>query len=323
MKIGLNERKYQAIPDSLEQSLNNLFFSKKTNRRNLFNWSGKVKTKPLKRKPVTRDHDKVIVAEADPISPNLNFIKSEEYNLERHQCLKNPFNIKNSFTKKTDSAFDFEFYPKGDVTITLLIDMSRSMLDECKVLSAARFSLYAHSVFYSLKLEHQILGFKTTYILDIDEKISKIKKSNLGSYGRKSATVHYVFKDLLDTHWDITRLHLLLKGTAEEDIESNGAIDSEAILWAIKRITTKNDNKTHLVLVLNDGQPNTEVIDDAETLLTNQTKEVIDDLSTNGCLVFGLGVNVDLSGYYDHYYTITDDGDYQKIIKELINILSF
>lgn|GEM_PF-4802546 len=318
---GFNDPKSMILPESLLFSMNELFFDKKIQRFGLFNWTGKVKVNLPLRHPVTREFDRVIFPLSDANDLNLKIDTSQG---DIPGCLLDYNRIVNAFEVKTNLS-DINLNLKGDFTISLLIDMSRSMLDNCKVLDAAHFVMCAHSYFSSSNINHQIIGFKTAYIDDIDDRISKISKSALNRYGRKSATVHYIFKELKDAGWDSTRLNLLLKGTNSDDIESNGAIDSEAIIWSINRIARFNDKRIHLVLVLNDGQPNTLVIDEApEHLLSNQTKNVIEQLSGQGCLVIGVGVgNVDLSGYYKHHVTVNDTSDYSKIIHDIVNFVSF
>ena len=138
--------------------------------------------------------------------------------------------------------------------------------------------------------------------------------------GRLNEVCHLVFKDAATT-WRQARPEIaaLLK----PDLFREG-IDGEAVDWACQRLNA-SEHERRLLLVISDGCP----MDGATALandsfyLDNHLRDVVARHEYAGRIsVFGVGVGLDLSTYYDHCRALDLSGGLvNEVFRELVAML--
>jgi len=211
------------------------------------------------------------------------------------RVIMDPFN---SLSYKIEKETDFK-----DTVVTLLIDNSGSMRGRPISVAAICADILSRTLERcSVKVE--ILGFTTK-----NWKGGKSReKWNLANKpknpGRLNDLSHIIYKSA-DIPWRQSKnnLGLMLKeGVLKENI------DGEALLWAFRRISKRNEERK-ILMVISDGAP----VDDS-TLSVNsgdylekhlkQTVKWIEDNSNVEILAVGIGH--DVTRYYKRALKITD-----------------
>ena len=138
--------------------------------------------------------------------------------------------------------------------------------------------------------------------------------------GRLNEVSHLVFKDA-DTPWRRAKPNLaaLLKA----DLFREG-IDGEAVLWAIRRMEARPEERK-LLLVVSDGSPMDSATNLANDLfyLDQHLRDVVQSVEARGEVeVFGVGVALDLSPYYSRSHVLDLEGsDARGCLYELLALI--
>jgi len=211
------------------------------------------------------------------------------------RLIMDPFN---SLSYKIEKETDFK-----DTVVTLLIDNSGSMRGRPISVAAICADILSRTLERcSVKVE--ILGFTTKNWKGgkSREKWNLVNKPK--NPGRLNDLSHIIYKSA-DIPWRQSKnnLGLMLKeGILKENI------DGEALLWAFRRISKRNEERK-ILMVISDGAP----VDDS-TLSVNsgdylekhlkQTVKWIEDNSNVEILAVGIGH--DVTRYYKRALKITD-----------------
>ena len=139
--------------------------------------------------------------------------------------------------------------------------------------------------------------------------------------GRLNEVCHLVFKDAATT-WRQARAEIaaLLKPELFRE-----GIDGEAVDWACQRLNA-SEHERRLLLVISDGCP----MDGATALandsfyLDNHLRDVVARHETEGRIsVFGVGVGLDLSTYYDHCRALDLSGGLvNQVFRDLTSMMA-
>jgi cobaltochelatase CobT len=187
--------------------------------------------------------------------------------------------------------------------VTVLIDCSGSMKEHSESV-AVLVDLLARALF-QIGAPTEVLGFTTGAWNGGRAQRDWQSAGRPAQPGRLNEACHIVFKSAA-TPWRAARLGIaaLLKG----DVFREG-IDGEALEWAVRRFDTPAHDfdadaaepmQRHLLFVVSDGSPM-----DSATNLANDThyldhhlRDVVAKHERNGVEIFGVGVGLDLSPYY-------------------------
>ena len=170
-------------------------------------------------------------------------------------------------------------------------------------------------------ISSEVLGFTTNSWNGGKAYTDWLKQRKPDSPGRLNESCHLIFKPA-ESHWRHTRKDIaaLLKA----DLFKEG-IDGEALLWACKRLTQREEPRK-LLFVISDGCP----MDTATNLandkyyLDNHLKQVVAQYHANREVeIIGLGVGLDLSPYYRKSLALDfNESSIQHNINEIIALLS-
>ncbi|PSW16209.1 cobalt chelatase [Photobacterium rosenbergii] len=216
--------------------------------------------------------------------------------------------------------FCHEYYrPMPNSIVSFLIDCSGSMrehINSIAMLIDTMVKALGHA-----GISSEVLGFTTNSWNGGKAYTDWLKQRKPDSPGRLNESCHLIFKPA-ESHWRHTRRDIaaLLKA----DLFREG-IDGEAVLWACKRLTQREEPRK-LLFVISDGCP----MDTATNLandkyyLDNHLKQVVAQYHANREVeIIGLGVGLDLSPYYRQSLSLDfNESSIQHNINEIIALLS-
>ncbi|MBC7003605.1 cobalt chelatase [Photobacterium sp. BZF1] len=215
--------------------------------------------------------------------------------------------------------FCHEYYrPMPNSIVSFLIDCSGSMrehINSIAMLIDTMVKALGHA-----GISSEVLGFTTNSWNGGKAYTDWLKQRKPDSPGRLNESCHLIFKPA-ESHWRHTRkdISALLKA----DLFKEG-MDGEAVLWACKRLTQREEPRK-LLLVISDGCP----MDTATNLandkyyLDNHLKQVVAQYHANREVeIIGLGVGLDLSPYYRQSLALDfNESSIQHNINEIIALL--
>jgi cobaltochelatase CobT len=185
--------------------------------------------------------------------------------------------------------------PLASCRFTILVDCSGSMKQYID-----RVACLVDVMLRSLELagaRTELLGFTTNAWSGGRAQRDWIRQGRPANPGRLNETCHIVFKDA-ETTW--RRARPSVAALSKRDLFREG-IDGEAVDWACRRLVGDNVRR-NILMVISDGSP----MDTATALandpfyLDNHLQRVLARWQTTTPVeIFGLGVGLDLSPYYD------------------------
>lgn len=185
--------------------------------------------------------------------------------------------------------------PTVDAQVTLLLDCPGSMRRHQEQVAVLVDVLVRALELAGVRTE--ILGY-TTAAWNGGRPLRDWRRAGRPAQpGRLNERLHIVVKDA-DQQWSGARRQVagLLRGDYFRE-----ALDGEAVEWAYARLRDRPDLRHRILLVLSDGSP----MDSATALvhgseyLDRHLSDVLDRVDAEGSVrVIGLGVGLDLSGFY-------------------------
>lgn len=190
-----------------------------------------------------------------------------------------------------------------DTVVTILVDNSGSMRGRPIAITALATDILAHTL-EKCGVKVEILGFTTRAWKGGKSRAQWISDGKPDNPGRLNDLRHIIYKDA-NSLWRRTRDNLglmLREGLLKENI------DSEALIWATKRLLTYPEQR-RILMVISDGAP----VDDS-TLSTNSGQYLENHLrhtirwieSKTDIQLTAIGIGHDVSKYYKRAVTITD-----------------
>jgi len=211
------------------------------------------------------------------------------------------------------------YVPQADSFVSILIDCSGSMKVHIQ-----RIAVLVDVLGRALQLAGvttEILGFTTGGWNGGRVYQDWLRQGRPMRPGRLNEVCHLIYKDA-DTHWRRARPNIaaLLK----PDLFREG-VDGEALLWASRRMIGRSENR-RLLFVISDGSPMdtaTKLANDA-FYLDNHLKAVVSELRRHhGVEVYGLGVGLDLSPYYEHCLALDlSEGVSNRVFDEFMGLIA-
>jgi cobaltochelatase CobT len=210
------------------------------------------------------------------------------------------------------------YEPVTNCMVTFLVDCSASMRQYRQSL-ATIVDVFARALDLA-GVSSELLGF-TTGAWNGGRAMREWQRAGRPSGpGRLNERRHLVFKDA-DTPWRMARRGIA--AMLKDDLYREG-IDGEAVRWACERMQGRPE-EMRLLVVVSDGSP----MDSATTLandeqyLDHHLRFVVADEEAKGTRVHGLGVGLDLSGYYSRSHIVDlDEGVSNRTVREIIDLLA-
>lgn len=207
-----------------------------------------------------------------------------------------------------------------NTVVTLLIDNSGSMRGRPIIVAANAVEIITKTL-EKCGIKIEILGFTTRQWKGGRSKIHWQENGKIEKPGRLNDLLHIIYKDSQKS-WKTCykNLGLLLKdGLLKENI------DGEAIIWAYKRLITKEE-KRKILIVVSDGAP----VDDStlsannSNILENHLNEVVKNIQLAKKIdLLAIGIGHDVSKYYDRAITIENvDSLAQVLLEELTELFT-
>ncbi len=190
-----------------------------------------------------------------------------------------------------------------DTVVTILVDNSGSMRGRPIAITALATDILAHTL-EKCGVKVEILGFTTRAWKGGKSRAQWISDGKPDNPGRLNDLRHIIYKDA-NSLWRRTRDNLglmLREGLLKENI------DSEALIWATKRLLTYPEQR-RILMVISDGAP----VDDS-TLSTNDGQYLEKHLrhtiewieNKTDIQLTAIGIGHDVNRYYKRAVTITD-----------------
>ncbi|MCB1800351.1 MAG: cobalt chelatase [Gammaproteobacteria bacterium] len=190
--------------------------------------------------------------------------------------------------------------PVPQALFTILIDCSGSMKAYIEAI-AALVDVFVRAL-DSAGVDTEVLGFTTGGWNGGRVQQDWLAQRRPAHPGRLNELLHLVYKGA-DTSW--RRARHAIAAMLKPDLFREG-IDGEAVDWACARMLAR-DASRRMLLVISDGCPMdtaTKLANDA-FYLDNHLKNVVARREREGGVeIFGLGVGLDLSPYYNHCLAI-------------------
>ena len=228
---------------------------------------------------------------------NWDFNMEEGY-LDTSRLAKLIANPNNKLSYKIEKEIEFK-----DTVVSLLIDNSGSMRGRPITVAALCSDILAKTLERCL-IKSEILGFTTKAWKGGKSREKWIKNGKPSNPGRLNDLRHIIYKSA-DAPWRRSKknLGLLLKeGILKENV------DGEALLWAYKRLVTRQE-KRKILVVISDGAP----VDDSTlsvnpgNYLEKNLRDVIHNVENNKNVeLIAIGIGHDVSRYYSKAVTIMD-----------------
>ena len=189
---------------------------------------------------------------------------------------------------------------KNDCSLTFLIDCSGSMKQSINHV-AMLVDIFARALDQA-EICSEILGFTTGSWNGGKAQSDWIAEGKPKHPGRLNERCHLIFKKA-DNNWRKSRRDIaaMLKTPYFRE-----GLDGEAVEWACQRMK-KHGEARKILMVISDGSP----MDSATSLandefyLDNHLKHMVDKYDRkNGVEIYGIGVGLDLTPYYNHSMSI-------------------
>jgi cobaltochelatase CobT len=209
--------------------------------------------------------------------------------------------------------------PRADCALTFLVDCSGSMKEH-----APAVAILVDSFSRALEqagVSHEILGFSTAAWNGGRARRDWLRAGRPDRPGRLNERSHIVFKSA-STPWRRARPEIaaLLKA----DLFREG-IDGEAVEWACARLQAREEAQK-ILLVVSDGSPMdsaTQLVN-APQFLDRHLRRVVQRVERRGAVrVFGVGVGLDLSPYYERSHVLDLGGAIgNAMFREIVEMLA-
>ena len=190
--------------------------------------------------------------------------------------------------------------PAASAAVTFLLDCSGSMKAHAETL-AVLVDTFARAL-DEIGAASEILGFSTGAWNGGRARRDWLRAGRPALPGRLNERAHIVFKSA-DASW--RRARPQIAGLLQPELYREG-IDGEAVDWAASRLAGR-DEATKLLVVVSDGSPMdgaTRLANDAEYLDRHLRDVVARHERAGEIRVFGIGVGLDLSGFYSHSHVL-------------------
>ena len=204
--------------------------------------------------------------------------------------------------------------------VTLLIDNSGSMRGRPIIIAANAVEILTKTL-ERCGVKVEILGFTTREWKGGKSKIEWQENGKPSKPGRLNDLLHIIYKDSSKNWTNCSKnLGLFLKeGLLKENI------DGEALEWANKRLSFK-EQKRKILIVISDGAP----VDDSTlsannaNILETHLSDIVKDIENKKFInLIAIGIGHDVSKYYKKAFTIDDADKLAEIMLEkLTEILS-
>ncbi|MFT5219416.1 MAG: cobaltochelatase CobT [Planctomycetota bacterium] len=185
---------------------------------------------------------------------------------------------------------------KNDCMLSFLIDCSGSMKKSIHMV-AMIVDIFARALDQS-EITSEILGFTTGNWNGGQPQKDWIAEGRPEHPGRLNEQCHLVFKKA-DNSWRKSRRDI---ASMMKTPYFREGLDGEAVEWACQRMH-KHGEARKILMVISDGSPMdtaTSLAND-EFYLDNHLKHMVDKYDQrNGLEIFGIGVGLDLTPYYNH-----------------------
>ena len=190
--------------------------------------------------------------------------------------------------------------PHAECLLSFLIDCSGSMKQHME--SIAMLVDILTRALQHAEVTTEILGFTTRAWNGGRPHRDWIRNRQPRHPGRLNELCHIVFKDA-NTSW--RRARPALAALLKPDLFREG-VDGEAVEWACTRMLERPEVRK-ILIVVSDGSPmdTATMLANDKFYLDNHLKQVVERMEKwNRIEVYGLGVGLDLSPYYDHSLSI-------------------
>ncbi len=239
----------------------------------------------------------------------------EEGYLDTSRLAKIIANPNTKLSYKVEREIEFK-----DTIVSLLIDNSGSMRGRPITVAALCSDILAKTLERCL-IKSEILGFTTKAWKGGKSREIWIKNGKSSNPGRLNDLRHIIYKSA-DAPWRRSKknLGLLLKeGILKENV------DGEALSWAYKRLTNRQE-KRKILVVISDGAP----VDDSTlsvnpgNYLEKNLRDIIGEIEKNKNVeLIAIGIGHDVSRYYSKAVTIMDvDQLGEVLLNQLSTIFS-
>ena len=243
---------------------------------------------------------------------NWDFNMEEGY-LDTSRLAKIVANPNNTLSYKIEREVEFK-----DTIVSLLIDNSGSMRGRPITVAALCSDILAKTLERCL-IKSEILGFTTKAWKGGKSRENWIKNGKPSNPGRLNDLRHIIYKSA-DAPWRRSKknLGLLLKeGILKENV------DGEALLWAFKRLSVRQE-KRKILVVISDGAP----VDDSTlsvnpgNYLEKNLRDNISNIENNGNVeLIAIGIGHDVSRYYSKAVTIMDVDQLGEVLLNQLSLV--
>ncbi|MFC9550093.1 cobalt chelatase [Rhodococcus sp. NPDC056960] len=209
--------------------------------------------------------------------------------------------------------------PLTDATVTFLIDCSGSMKEFGEPV-AVLVDVFARALELA-DARCEILGFTTAAWNGGRARKDWLRSGRLDNPGRLNEVRQLVFKDA-ETTW--RRARPAIAGLLKNDLFKEG-VDGEAVDWACTRMRAHGPGR-RLLFVISDGSPldGATALANDEFYLDHHLQEVVERHEDERDVeVYGLGVGLDLSPYYDRCRTLDlSHGTNSDVIADVLSMIA-
>ncbi|QSE81074.1 cobaltochelatase CobT-related protein [Rhodococcus koreensis] len=209
--------------------------------------------------------------------------------------------------------------PRNDATVTFLIDCSGSMKKFSEPV-AVLVDVFARALELA-DARCEILGFTTTAWNGGRARRDWLRSGRPDDPGRLNEVRQLVFKDA-ETTW--RRARPAIAGLLKDDLFKEG-VDGEAVDWACSRMRDRGPGR-RLLFVISDGSPldGATALANDEFYLDHHLQVVVERHEDERAVeVYGLGVGLDLSPYYDRCRTLDlTHGTNSDVIADVLSMIA-
>ncbi len=193
-----------------------------------------------------------------------------------------------------------QYLYKNDCLVSFLIDCSGSMKQSIETI-AMLVDIFARALDQA-GIASEILGFTTGNWNGGRVRQQWLQQGRPPNPGRLNERCHLIFKNA-DNSWRKSRpdIAALLKTPGFRE-----GLDGEAVEWACRRMRRHGEERK-ILLVISDGSPMDSATSQAndEFYLDNHLRNMVDKYDAkNGIEIYGIGVGLDLTPYYQHCLAI-------------------
>lgn len=193
-----------------------------------------------------------------------------------------------------------QYVYKNDCLVSFLIDCSGSMKQSIETI-AMLVDIFARALDQA-GITSEILGFTTGNWNGGRVRQQWLQQGRPPNPGRLNERCHLIFKNA-DNSWRKSRpdIAALLKTPGFRE-----GLDGEAVEWACRRMRRHGEERK-ILLVISDGSPMDSATSQAndEFYLDNHLRNMVDKYDAkNGIEIYGIGVGLDLTPYYQHCLAI-------------------